>query len=51
MNSLCGSLLILAVLLMPAWAQQSSIQIFMKASDLNKRFAGTGHVFNCELDS
>lgn len=51
MKSLCRSLVILAVLLASAWAQLDSIRIFLNASDLNERFGGTGHVFQCELRS
>ena len=49
MNSLCRSLLILAALLTSTCAQLDGIRIFLSASDLNERFEGTGHEFECEL--
>lgn len=51
MNSLCRSLVILAVSLTSASAQLDSVRIFLNASDLNERFEGAGHVFQCELHS
>ena len=50
MNNLCLSLLVLAALLVPACTQLSNVRMFMKDSDLNKRFRGTEHVFKCKFE-